>query len=419
MATRRSLLRLAGASAGALALGACGPVTTDRPEAKPLRDLLFATTPDGLVVIDTASGTSALSGPASLATPDWSRVLSVRPDAKGTRYTAQEPATGQVLTSGIVRDALEPRVLSPDGRLLALATPAGAGVTTYRPAGRTRTTIVVADGAGERVRLDLPGNLEPEAFSTDGNLLYVLDYLPPAQPDRYRVRAISLSTKEVLPLWTRDKKVVPEGAEETMRGEGRQAVYDRSRKILFTLYTHQPDHQHTRDLIGARPDKPHVHAFVHSLNLEQGWAYCVDLPGPFGETAPTGHTIALTPYDETLFVASAAGGVLATINPGELTVTGVRLFTGTAGDAWSATTRDDKLIIAAGRDVRVLPSTGRGAETTWRTGTDVRGLAVCGDRVYLGQDGGAVAYALANGKELGRVAVPGLISVKHATARTA
>jgi len=415
MLTRRSLLRLAGVSAGATVLGACAPRT--EPTRPDHGDLLFAATIGGLVAIDTVTGKSALPGPATLATHDWKQVVTTRPDAKGTRYTAEDPATGQVLIGGTVRDALEPRVVSPDGRLLALATPTPAGADPYRPAGRDRTTIVIADAAGERSRLDLSGNLEPEAFSDDGRLLYVLDYLPPEQPDRYRVRAVDLATRTLTALWTRDKKSIPPGAEETMRGEGRQAVYDRSRKILFTLYTHQPDHQHTRDLIGARADKPDVHAFVHSLNLEQGWAYCIDLPGPFGETAAAGHTIALAPYGHELYVASAASGVLARIDPGELVVKGVALFAGTEGAAASEATRTDQLVIGAGRRLVVQPVDGGAPNASWQTRNPVRGLALCGSRVYVGQDNAAVAYDLSSGREVSRVAVPGLVAVRHAVER--
>jgi hypothetical protein len=417
MLTRRTVLQLAGLSAGATALGACAARPgTDSP--RPTRgDLLFAATTTGLVAIDAVTGKSALPGPAALATADWTRVVTAQPDVKGTRFAAEDPATGQVLIGGTVRDALEPRVVSTDGRLIALATPTGAGADPYRPAGRSRTTIVVVDGAGERARLDLPGNLEPEAFSSDGRLLYVLDYLPPEKPDRYRVRAVDLASRTLSALWTRDKKPIPPGAEESMRGEGRQAVYDRSRKILFTLYTHQPDHQHTRDLIGARADKPDVHAFVHSLNLEQGWAFCIDLPGPFGEADAAGHTIALAPSGTELYVASAASGVLARIDPEALTVNGVARFTGTDGVAASAATKTGELVLGAGRQLLVQPVGGGAATASWRTNAPVRGLALCGTRVYVGQDGAVVAFDVASGAEVARVAVPGLVAVRHAVER--
>ena len=115
---------------------------------------------------------------------------------------------------------------------------------------------MVAGSAGQRSRVELPGNLEPEAFDITGQVLFVLDYLPPVAPDRYRVRVVDLHPRQLQPLFTRLKSVVPPGAEEEMRGEGRQAVYGtRKARQLFTLYTHQPEHEHTRDLInGARED---------------------------------------------------------------------------------------------------------------------------------------------------------------------
>jgi len=39
---------------------------------------------------------------------------------------------------------------------------------------------VVRADTGERARLDLPGNIEPEVFSPNGSQLLVLDYVPAA-----------------------------------------------------------------------------------------------------------------------------------------------------------------------------------------------------------------------------------------------
>ena len=99
------------------------------------------------------------------------------------------------------------------------------------------------------------------------------------------------------PLLLRDKTLVPPGAEEEMRGEGRQAVLSPDRTRLYTLYLHQADHQHTRDLLPGRhaPDGTTVHAFVHVLSLTEGWAYCLDLPAPFGEPAAGTHALTVSP----------------------------------------------------------------------------------------------------------------------------
>lgn len=360
MMTRRTLLRLAAAAAGGAALGACDGRTVALPRPG---DQLFVRTGEGLSVLDATTGRVTMRPGPSVVTGDWTRLVRTEWTEAGTRLATHRLPYGEVVAGGTLRDRLDARVMSADGRLVALASPAGTPSATYRPGPRSRTTIVVADTSGERVRLDLSGNLEPEAFDSSGQFLFVLDYLPPTAPDRYRVRAIDLTSGTPQPLVTRAKAVVPPGAEEEMRGEGRQAVHDPVRRQLFTLYTHQPDHLHTRELVnGARDAAPHVHAFVHTLHLTERWAYCIDLPAPFGERDAAGHAIAL----------------------------------------------------GAGDKVVVMPFDG--APSRWSAATDVRGLALAGDqRVYVGQDGAVTGHDLTTGRLLSRTAVPGLVELRHAT----
>jgi hypothetical protein len=278
---------------------------------------------------------------------------------------------------------------------------------------------VVADDGGQRVRLDLPGNLEPEAFSADGRLLFVLDYLPPAAPDRYRVRMVNLTTGMPEPLATRAKSVVPPGAEEEMRGEGRQAVYDPVRQLLFTLYTHQPDHLHTRDLLaGARPGAAHVHAFVHTLSLREHWAYCIDLPAPFGERPAMRHAIALRQSGGGgLTVVEAASGAMAVLDPDALAVNSTINFKPPAEGAGEAAARfapDGSLLLASGPEVVRLTATGSEV-TRWVCRSDVRGLVPHPDgrRVYVGHEGGVTCHDLRTGKELSHAAVPALVRLRE------
>jgi hypothetical protein len=412
MTSRRGLLKLAGTSALGMGVAAC----TSRKAAPPPTpltggDLLAVELSGGLAVIDTASGRTMIPPLVGAASPDWTILVQATGANGGTQMTARSVSDGSVVASGWLRDRLQPRAVSPDGRLAALTAPGDGG--------RDRTTVVVADGSGERRRLDLPGNLVPEAFSSDRHLLFVLDYLPPTAPDRYRVRAIDLDRGEVQPLLTRLKGVVPAGAEEEMRGEGRQSVYGQSQQTLFTLYTHQPDHLHTRDLLagagagaGARADKPHVHAFVHSLNLLQGWAYCIDLPAPFGEHPAAGHAIALSPSGSRLVVVDAPGGAAALIDPGNLTVESVTRFAPLPeGDAAAALTPDgSRLLIGAGREVVMLPVRGGQPIARWTYDTPVRGLALsgAGKRLYIGQTDHILRQDLAGYPVQTRIAAAGL-----------
>lgn len=404
MTTRRSLLRLAGGAAGVVVLGACTSRTGAQPEAPTKAtpaDLLFVATAAGLTVVRADTGKPTLDQPAVLATADWARVVAAQPEGASTRIVTREAKTGQIMSGGTFRDRLEPRVISPDGRLVALATP-GA---------REQTTIVVVDAGGERVRFNLRGNIEPEAFSAAGDMLFVLDHLPPLAPDRYRVRMVDLRTGHAQPLFTKDKVPVPAGAEEEMRGQGRPAAYDATRKMLFTLYTHQPDHEHTRDLLGtgARKGKPHVHAFVHSLHLEQGWAFCVDLPAPFGEGPAAAHAITKSPTAGLLTVVDASSGSVASIDADELTVTRVTKVAAQQGEAWARETTGGDLVVAAGTSVRSM-LTGRSI----RLPAPARGLALgTGTTIWVGQENAAVTYDTASGAELARVSVPGLVGLRH------
>jgi hypothetical protein len=427
MTTRRTLLRVAAGTAGVAALGACSRRTASRPASEPVSkataELLFVTTASGLMVLDATTARPTLPAPAALATPNWGWVVAATADKAGTRVVTRDAHSGRVVSGGVVRGELVPRVVSTDGRLVALATPAGSTARAPYPAGRTQTTIAVIDSGGERARLTLAGNLEPEAFSADGRLLFALDYLPPAAPDRYRVRSIDLATGQAAPLFTKLKVPVP--AEETMRGEGRQAVYDADRKMLFTLYTHQPDHLHTRDLVaapGARDNKPHVHAFVHSLHLEQGWAYCIDLPSPFGEGPAAAHAITIAPHGQWLYVLDASTGKVARVNPdvNELAVAQVHQVTapGQTGAAAATTTADGGLVFGAGKQVVAVPiaAASNVPKRELTVPTAVRGVAAgAGSTVYVGQDDAVICYDLATGGQLRRIAVPGLVELRHVT----
>jgi hypothetical protein len=413
----RSAVAVAAAGAvGGLSAG-CERQRRSRAD-EPVGDRFVVETSGGLAVLAARGAEVVPAGPGLLAA-ERGRLIRSGSGPALTEVVAHDVPGGTARWRAALRGALEPRAVSPDGRLVALATPGAAGGSPYRPGGRTRTTVVVADDGGERVRFDLAGNLEPEAFSADGRLLFVLDYLPPTAPDRYRVRMVNLATGKLEPLATRAKAVVPPGAEEEMRGEGRQAVYDPVRQLLFTLYTHQPEHLHTRDLLaGARPGAAHVHAFVHTLSLREHWAYCIDLPAPFGERPAMRHAIALghSVGPGGLTVVDAAGGAMALLDPDALAVNSIVNFKPPAegaGEAAARFTADGALVVATGPEVIQVTSSGREV-ARWACRSDVRGLVPhpAGQRVYVGQDGAIACHDLNSGQEVSRVPAPGLLRLR-------
>ena len=298
-----------------------------------------------------------------------------------------------------------PRVVDPAGRLVALTPPGDA--TTNAPAGRTRTPMLIAGPAGEQHRLDLAGNFEPDAVSSDGAALFVLEWLPAQAPDRYRVRMVDLPGGTPQPLLTRDKLPVPPGAEEEMRGAGRQAVPSPDREILYTLYTHQADHQHTRDLVAGRPGG--VHAFVHVLHLVQRWAYCLDLPEPFGHGPAAGHALAISPDGRRLLVADVTGGRLAEADTETLTVTTVGpVPTGSGAASLAATPA--RAFLGVGGQVHSVDRASGASTEAWKVTGEVRGLGIdrAATRLAVADPAGVTWLDLDTGKAVGRVPVDGL-----------
>ncbi|MEV6299967.1 hypothetical protein AB0M02_11255 [Actinoplanes sp. NPDC051861] len=396
MTTRRSLLLLAGTGLALTATG-CREPAAATPATAP--DVLLADTGSGLVRL---SPTGAQPLGTAAAAFDGAHLY-----ATGSTGLEQiDPATGEAVRRSALGDGWLPRVVSTDGRVCALSEAAGATV----PAARTRTPLVVMDSTGPR-KFNLPGVIEPDAFTSDGTGLFVLDWLPATAPDHYRVRLLDLGTGQIQPLLTRNKTPVPTGAEEEMRGEGRQAVLSADKQMLFTLYTHQPGHAHTRDLLSGRPGN--AHAFVHVLHLTERWAFCLDLPHPFGEGAPG--TCALAANARYIAVADLAAGKLAYCSAPSLTVE--RLVAIPAGDAPAALalSPDGRTLVGAGDRVTVLDTTTGATASSWKVPGPVRGLGltVDGKRLYAGVPDGVAWFDTASGTVAGEQGVPGLTALRH------
>lgn len=413
MTTRRNLFILAG---GAVAIGATAVLTGCRERTVPAASQLATAVPD-VVLADSSQGLVALSGarprsfgPQAVASADGALVYAVTRDGSGGPTLVRlDPAAGVPTARTALGPGWLPRVISADGRSCALSRTPAAAV----PASRTRTALlVVADG--RQRRFDLAGVVEPDAFTDDGAGLFVLEWLPPTAPDRYRVRLLDLASGRVNPLLTRDKRPVPAGAEEEMRGDGRHAVLSPDRQVLYTLYTHQPGHRHTRDLVSGRPGG--VHAFVHVLHLMGRWAYCLDLPHPFGEGPAEGHAIAVDADGRRLAVADVTSGSLAYADTTQLTIERVvRLPVGPGVASLVLTADGRRAMIGAGTAVTVLDRGTDAVTGRWRVPGAVQGMGLSpdGTRVYAGAAGEVVWLDAGSGVLLGRAAADGLTALRH------
>ncbi len=367
-------------------------------------DVVFFQSQHGITATD--SGGAVSSADATVANHDWTRLYAVR----GDRLVTLAAGTNRQLAAALVPAGLAARVVSTSGRLVAL--------TDGRVTGRSRTTIVIADPSGTRPArtLDLPGNFEPEAFSADDAHLFVLEYLPATAPDRYRVRRVELSAGLVQPLLLRDKRVVPPGAEEEMRGEGRQAVLSPDRTRLYTLYLHQGEHQHTRDLLRGTEGRT-VHAFVHVLSLTEGWAYCLDLPDPFGHHAAVAHALAISPDGTRLYVGELTTKRIAVADTANLTVTKVGTLdddrSGGASASMAVAPDGSTLYVGAANLLRRVDATTLRVDGTWPLPAPVRGLTVRSDGrlLFVGQTDRVARVDAATGRVLDTFAAAGLRAV--------
>jgi hypothetical protein len=399
MVTRRAVLRLAGAAAGVVAgaatgaavLGACGLRRDDRTDDTigPGAYLIFLTTPDGVAVLDQDGRVVTPPTAVAVATPDWRHAVTARAEGGDTRVAVEDLATHRVVATHTIRGRFEPRAVSPAGDLVASVPPGGAGIYgLHEPGGRERTALVISGGDGERVRLDLAGNIEPYAFAPTGDALFVHDFTPADRPLRFAVRVVDLAAGRMLPVSVR-------GGDGQLRAYRIDDVLDLRRDLLFSLYTW--------------PDE--TAAFVHAVHLRERWTRRVDLPAPFGRERPGVHAIALAPAGDRLVVVHAPSASVAEIDPDRLAVRGMTAFAGAGqeGKPNVAFTASGRLVVNV--DGRVL-ATDPAREVP--TPGEARGLVVRGDTdAWAGHPSGVVRLDLATGQELGRLAVPDLYVVKH------
>jgi hypothetical protein len=391
--TRRALLR---AAAGVSVLGGCTADRTRQTLGAGNRDLVFVTTDRGVSVLDRDG--REVTGPTvvAAATPDWSHVVTAQPHGAGTRVVVEDLASRRVSATYVLRGGLEPRVVSATGDLVASVPPGGAGIYgLHKPGGREHTTVVVSGPGGEQARLELAGNVEPEVFSPRGDMLFLLDYVPAAAPQRFRRRAVDLATRELAALSTREGVPVPVGTEAQTRAHRIEGVYDSRRAMFYTLYAYQPD----------------AVAFVDCLHVGRRWTHRVVLPAPFGRERPGVHAIALAPSGDRLCVVHATSGTVVDIDPDRLAVERVSTFAaaGEKGKPGARITPSGRLVVSV--DTMVVAT---GPRREIGTPGHARGLALgAGDEIWVGHPGGVVHYDLGTGREIGRITVPDLFTVKH------
>jgi DNA-binding beta-propeller fold protein YncE len=164
--------------------------------------------------------------------------------------------------------------------------------------------------------------------------------------------------------------------------------------------------------VDVRPQSPDVHAFVHTLAVNEGWAYCIDLPAPFGDAAPESHAIARSNLGTVIHVVAAGSGAVAALDPTNLTVLRVGSFEPAPGAASVVfETKGDRLYVASGKRLTVLDAQSFTTAAVWALPGPARGLSASGV-LYVGQPNEIVALDLADGAVRRRISVPGLSTLR-------
>ncbi len=362
-----------------------GIMAAAEPDEQARSEVLFLRTDDGITLLQTSPTRSVIRLPHAVPSTDWSAVVQAAPASARTRVAAFESASGRELWSREVDGRFEAKVASPRAALVALGNPTDQSGYLV---GRSNTTLVILrEGVPKPRTIELEGNYEPEAFSTDGQSLFVVEYLPPMNPTRYQVRRLDLPTEQVEGVYTVDADL-----QESMQGTARVQTASADGRRLYTLYT-------LDDGSGTR------RAFVHVLSLDELWAHCVDLPPSFGEAPEKAIGISLAPDGKHLYAADASSGTVAEIDTKTLSVTRTARPPTEFGRgvAHAAVASDGTFYVARGMRLVALDATTFAVKDSWEMESTITGVqpASQGTRVYIGQKDQIVILDPATGDRLG------------------
>jgi outer membrane protein assembly factor BamB len=324
-----------------------------------------------------------------------------------------DPTTGRITSSADVPADLAIRVVSGDGTRAALMAPIPEGSDPWTPVPRATTRIDVVDPSGaDRVRrFVLNGNFEPEAFSTDDAELLLISYLPPTNPSAYKVARLDLDTGKVHDVYGRYKT-----PPETMSGTRLTQVAAPDGGQLYTLYSNQSP-AYGKGYEAAMPGQDEV-AFIHTLSLKDGWAYCAGLPRGFGTGDEEAKSIAVSPDGSIVYAVDAQHDLVTTMNPDTLKVAPARhvdLGLPQSGVTSARVAEHGSIFVARGATVVALDPARLGVVDRWQVSGPVNGLAFGSDgTLYAATDDGVLRLNAATGTELGETPAPGVRGILFA-----
>ncbi len=340
---------------------------------------LFAATASGVAAIDSTGGEVEWSLAPAVPSPDWATLVTATTttsdgDGNGgtTTVRAVSSTDQRERWTAEVEGTFEIRQVATGGDAAVLLPPAPpTGTGTLPVAGRQRTTMSVVRSDGSERRFELEGNLEPEAFAADASGIFVVQYTPAVAPERYRVRWLDLESGEVTDAVDRHGVF-----QADMPGLARTQVRSPDGQRLYTYYAVPPS---------AATSQP-AYAFVHVLDLREGWAHCIDLPAPWGAGSQAAIGIATSPDGDDLWLTDRELGTVALVDTTDLTVARTADIEPVLPDSTiAAAGPDGHLYVATGPDVTVLGRDHLVVEDQWTTDAYVSGIDISpdGDEVFV------------------------------------
>ncbi len=360
-------------------VSACGRVTNAAPAGN-YRLYEVAAKADGAIValIDTRSRAAHEQLPLGTPSLDWKHYYAVR---SGSLLDI-DPATGATSTRvGLPGDYLLPSAtnsgipggLSQNGRWLVLQRFDRQAQTMP-----SKSHFLAFDTSAMNVRrsIDLAGYFQFDAVSNDGQRLYLIQYINGTD---YHVRVYLMSAGALDPNFVVDKT---EGG-DAMNGLKLTGVASHDGQWLFSVY--------------ARANQG---AFIHALNLDAGFAVCLDLPGKglaAGDQSSLAWSLSMSPDGSHLYATNPAMGVVTNILLKDFPTVGRTGHVGEPSHVWpagSVVSADGQTLVIAGSTGVVWLDTStltqkRHALDTWT----VRSLALSPDgaTLYAVNDRGLVA----------------------------
>ena len=350
-------------------------------------DLLFLQSGRAVTVVAAGSSNPSFRALAAAPSHDWSTVVQAVPSGKSTRVVAVDPTSGEESWSLSASGRLEVKVVSPDGGAAVLE-PRGP---RYMSNPSTTRLVIARRGSTRPETIELRGNFAPEAFSTDAQSLFVVQYLPARNPNRYQVRRLDLSTGAVDDVYSVDAEL-----QEAMRGTARIQAMSPDGTRLYTLYT-----------LRSRGTS---HAFIHVLSLDELWAHCVDLPEAFAGAPQKATALTVAPDGKRLYVANARRRLLAEIDTEQLAVTRTATVDFAHGKgAHAAHGSGSALYLAGGTKVTVVETKDLDIVRSWGVDFPVTGLQPSAEdrSLYVGHRTRISVFDPSSGKSLGGIEPPG------------